>query len=189
VIVAPLSPRRAAPEWSSGQLRADRRTRPWLECIPTHETRKGAAIDTSAWSGALSSDSAVSNPFHLGIKKTRTRESRARFPSKPDSYRGSNHNSPRTVGQTYVAHDDGPHRLGLVERQLAMANEFRNELVRAIMRAWYTVQDHGGWPEAPATRNLPPPPPRVDRRARSRARAGVMVDRRSENKGTACTSA
>lgn len=42
---------------------------------------------------------------------------------------------------------------------LAMTDEFRNDMVRAIMRAWYAVQDHGGWPEAPATKNLPPPPP------------------------------
>lgn len=45
---------------------------------------------------------------------------------------------------------------------LPMTDEFRNDVVRAIMRAWYAVQDCGGWLDARATRNLlPPPPPAV----------------------------
>jgi hypothetical protein len=141
----PLLPQ-DCPEWSSGQLRADRRTRPWLECIPTHETRKRAAIDTSAWSGAHSSDSSVSNPFHLGIKKTRTRVTSA----IPQQARFLPRLKPQLASHCWP---------NVRRPRRRTSNEFRNELVRAIMRAWYTVQDHGGWPEAPATRNLPPPPP------------------------------
>jgi len=40
-----------------------------------------------------------------------------------------------------------------------ISKEATNDAAWAIMRAWYAVQDHGGWPEAPATKNLPPPPP------------------------------
>ena len=40
-----------------------------------------------------------------------------------------------------------------------ISQEATNDAAWAIMRAWYAVQDYGGWPEAPATRNLPPPPP------------------------------
>ena len=28
-----------------------------------------------------------------------------------------------------------------------MTDEFRNDMVRAIMRAWYGVPDYGGWSE------------------------------------------
>ena len=42
---------------------------------------------------------------------------------------------------------------------LPMTDEFRNDVVGAIMRAWYSVQDYGGWPEEPAAKSLPPPPP------------------------------